>query len=158
MLHISNGPKEPMQLQQDLLKFPPILRRVAQVMAKSEEILNMSQAAEEAGVSANAVRVATFRAKRKGNNFNELLNKICNEKLIAYRPQVIKSLVEEAKKGSAKHQELFFRLCGDLKNEPKVGQNVHNSLTFVLAMPSELPEKIGAAKADPIDSTPDPED
>lgn len=67
----------------------------------------------------------------------------------------MKSLVEEAKKGSAKHQELFFRLCCDLKNEPKVGQNVHNSLTFVLAMPSELPEKIGITKAEQVDITPE---
>jgi hypothetical protein len=154
MLQTSNGSKEPMQFQQDLLKFPPILRRVAHVMAKSEEILNMSQAAEEAGVSANAVRVATFRARRKGNNFNELVNKICNEKLMAYRPQLVNSLIREGLKGSARHIEIFFRLTGDLRSDPKMEQNIHNSLTFILPMPDKLPEQV----AKPVDITPDPEE
>ncbi|MGE5444554.1 MAG: hypothetical protein ACM3SR_08125 [Ignavibacteriales bacterium] len=109
-------------------------------MAKSDEILNISQAAEEAGVSANAVRVATFRARRKGNNFNELVNKICNEKLISYTPRVTKVLVEKALKGSFKHQELFYRLTGALVQD-KIGQNTNiNSLTFVLGMPESIPQ------------------
>lgn len=65
MLHTSHGSKEPVQFQQDLLNFPPELRKLAVFIAQSDEFLSISEYAKRAGLSPSAVPVATFRAKKK---------------------------------------------------------------------------------------------
>lgn len=51
------------------------------------------------------------------------------------------SVVREAQKGSYRHAELYFRLLGDLHQEPKSeGNTTINSLTFVMPMPSSIPQ------------------
>lgn len=157
MLQSSNTSIKSSQFQQDLFKFPPILRRLATFIINCKDFMSISEYCQDAGISWSGVRVATFRSRKKDNDFNELLRKIWNEKLTAYRPQVMNSLVQQALKGSHRHQELYFRLCGDLYSKSKVEQNVHNSLTFILPMPDSLPEKQSITKAELVDITPDPE-
>lgn len=150
MLQTSNNSTKPTQFQQDLLKFPPELRKLAVFIAQSDEFLSISEYAKRAGLSPNAVRVATFRAKKKGNEFNKLLGTLCNEKLIGYKTQVTKVLLEKALEGSYKHLELYYRLLGELKQE-KIDQTTNvNSLTYVVAMPERLPCALKAASTESI--------
>jgi hypothetical protein len=141
MLHTSNNSIKSSQFQQDLLKFPPELRKLAAFIAQSDEFLSISEYAKRAGLSPNAVRVSIFRAKKRGNDFNKLLGTLCNEKLIGYKPQVTKVLLEKALEGSYKHLELYYRVLGELKQEKIDQTNNVNSLTFVVAMPDRLPLK-----------------
>jgi hypothetical protein len=143
---------------EELQKFPPKLRKLALFIAESKEFMSLSKYSKAAGMSPNSTISMICKARRNGNDFNGLLTKICNDKLGAYRPQMMKVLVREGLKGSYRHAELYFRLLGELKETPKTEHNIHNSLTFVLPMPSELPQKLGIPRPEPVDITPDPEE
>lgn len=140
---------------EELQEFPPKLRKLALFIAESKEFMSLSKYSKAAGMSPNSTISMICKARRNGNDFNGLLRKICNDKLGAYRPQVLDSLVREALKGSYRHAELYFRLLGELKTEAKVEQNIHHSLTFVLAMPESIPDKLGISKAESLDVTPE---
>ena len=121
----------------DLSKFPPKLRRLFLYIAKSEETLSLSEYARKAGLSPNAVWVSTFRARQKGNDFNELIDGLCKEKIRAFKPTALRELQKQCKKGNIKALELFFKLSGDLR-EAKVESNTTQSLCFILPMPSTI--------------------
>jgi hypothetical protein len=141
MLQASKSSKKSTQIEEDLRRFPPILRKVALQMVKSDRILNVSQAAREAGLSPKSVKVATYRERKKGNDFDELKNRIAYQKLTSQKPLAYEKLMEGVQKSSHRHLELYFTLIGDLKKEPKSeGNTTTNSLTFVLSMPESIPQ------------------
>lgn len=143
---------------EEIKKYPPTLRRLAIYIVNSSdntsEYKTISQYSKECGLKPDVVRVLMAVSRKKGKDFDSLLRDAYYIKLASYRSKVMKALVREALKGSYRHQDLYFRLMGDLRQEPQIEQNIHNSLTFVLPMPDSLPKKV----AKPIDITPDPED
>ena len=124
---------------EELTKFPLKLRKLALFIAESKDFMSLSKYSKAAGMSPNTTISMICQARRKGNDFNELLNKIYKDKLIVYKPQVMDALVRKAIKGSHRHQELYFRLCGDLKHEPSnIDKSTNTSLTFILQMPQHI--------------------
>jgi hypothetical protein len=150
MLQASNGSTKSTQFQQDLLRFPPKLRKLAQFIAESKEFMSLSKYFKAAGMSPNTTISMICKARKNGNDFNELLREVCKDKLMAYRPQVMQAPGREALKGSQRHQELYFRLCGDLHHE-KIDPNINiKSLTYVLAMPETLNKALKPAPQESI--------
>lgn len=154
-----NGAKESTQFQKDLLKFPPILRKLALQALQADDIYNIKELASQAGISAKDCYHMIYLQRKKGNDFYGFIKDVFRKQLEPYRSRVNKKLIKEVLKGSYRHMELYYRLVGDLRPEPRTGPDtVNNSLTFVLQMPDSLPDKLGTPKAEPLDITPDSEE
>lgn len=153
-----NASKQASQFQEDLHRFPPILRKLALQALQADDIYTIKELASKAGISAKDCYHMIYLQRKKGNDFCDFIRDVFRKQLEPYRSRVNKKLIQEVLKGSYRHMELYYRLVGDLKNEPKIEQNIHHSLTFVLPMPDSLPEKQSIRKAEPLDITPESEE
>jgi len=76
--------------------------------------MTLKEASEATGISYSTIRTQIMRCKKKGNDFNKIVDEHVIEKLRNARPDVYKSLLERAIEGSAAHTKLFAQLTGDL--------------------------------------------
>lgn len=134
---------------EEIKKYPPTLRRLAIYIFNSgdnsSEYKTISQYSKECGLKPDVVRVLIAVSRKKGKDFNNLLRDAYYAKLASYRPKIMKSLVREALGGSHRHQELYFKLIGDLKQDKiEPGTNI-TSLTYVVPMPERLPKALEPA-------------
>lgn len=149
MLHTSNGSTKLTQFQQDLRVYPPILRKLAFFISNSTELMSFPEYCRASGLSYSSIRDAVIKARRRGNEYNDLLANLYSKKLSLQRPIAFKKLMEGIQKGSAKHLEIFFKLTGDIRPEPRNGhETTTNNFCFVLSMPDQIekPKEIEASK------------
>ncbi|MGE5445319.1 MAG: C2H2-type zinc finger protein [Ignavibacteriales bacterium] len=131
---------------EEIKQYPPTLRKLAIHIVNSSddpsEYKTITQYSRECGLKPDVVRTLIAVSRKKGRDFSKLLCKAYYAKLASYRPKVMKSLVREALKGSYRHQQLYFELIGDIQKTTKgIEQNTNaQSLTFVVAMPTSIPE------------------
>jgi hypothetical protein len=135
-----NGSNKSTQFQEELLNFPPRLRKLAFFISKSPEIMSIPEYCQEAGMSYDSIKQGITKSRRKGHDFNSLVNRLVYQKFTSQKPKMYRAVVEEGLKGKYRYVELYFKLCGDLKHEVPPGDTTINSLTFVMAMPDSIPQ------------------
>jgi hypothetical protein len=100
------------------------LRQLGRFMIDSGELMTLKDACKSIGINYNSAKSQIFKCKKKGLDFNGLVDDYVIEKLRYARPQVYKSLRERAISGSLGHQKLFAEIVGDSKNKLEVNHNV----------------------------------
>jgi len=120
--------------------FPPKLRKLGMFIINSGQLMTLKEASDATGISYSTIRTQIMRSKKKGNDFNKLVDEHVIEKLRNARPDVYKSLQERAISGSGFHQKLFSQLVGDYTERQQVDHNVKAKM--VLFSPGKMPEDI----------------
>lgn len=138
-LDTPNGQKAT-QFHEELMQFPPALRKVALQALKADDIYTIQELAEQLQLRVESVYQLIYLQKKKGRDFHKFLSETFRSQLEPYRPKMNKALIKEAQKGSFRHLQLYYQLVGDLRHEPKIeGNNTVNNLCFVLPMPASIP-------------------
>jgi len=121
--------------------FPPKLRKLGMFIINSGQLMTLKEASEATGISYSTIRTQIMRCKKKGNDFNKLVDEHVIEKLRNARPDVYKSLLEGAISGSLGHQKLFSQLVGDYTERQQIDHNVKAKI-MVFSPSSVMPEDI----------------
>jgi hypothetical protein len=124
-----------------LSDFPRKLRQLGRFMIDSGELMTLKEACESIGINYNSAKSQIFKCKKKGLDFNGLVDDYVIEKLRNARPQVYKSLREKAISGSLGHQKLFAEIVGDSKSKVEVNHKV-TGLVHVFGGSTTIPSII----------------
>jgi len=133
----------PLKTDMKIEDFPPKLRKLGMFIINSGQLMTLKEACESTGISYSTIRTQIMRCKKKGNDFNRLVDEHVIEKLRNARPEVYKSLQERAIEGSAAHTKLFSQLVGDLveKQEHKHTHAVIVSSPLSNQVPQDILDK-----------------
>jgi len=126
--------------------FPPKLRKLGMFIINSGQLMTLKEASDATGISYSTIRTQIMRCKKKGNDFNKLVDEHVIEKLRNARPDVYKSLQERAISGSGFHQKLYSQLVGDYKEHHKVDHNIQAKIVVFSPTPGIIPEDIKEKK------------
>jgi len=105
-------------------------------MINSGQLMTLKEASDATGISYSTIRTEIMRCKKKGNDFNKLVDEHVIEKLRNARPDVYKSLQEGAISGSLGHQKLFSQLVGDYTERQQIDHNLKAKI--VVFSPSNI--------------------
>jgi len=123
-----------------LQDFPPKLRKLGMFIINSGQLMTLKEASDATGISYSTIRTQIMRCKKKGNDFNKLVDEHVIEKLRNARPDVYKSLLEGALSGSYNHIKLYSQLVGDYKERQEIDHKVQGKI--VVFSPSRIPDDI----------------
>ncbi len=126
--------------------FPPKLRKLGMFIINSGQLMTLKEASEATGISYSTIRTQIMRCKKKGNDFNKLVDEHVIEKLRNARPDVYKSLQERAISGSYNHQKLFAQLTGDLVERQQVDHNIQAKIV-VFSPGNVIPDDVKEIRA-----------
>ncbi len=129
--------------------FPPKLRKLGLFIINSGQLMTLKEASESTGISYSTIRTQIMRCKKKGNDFNRLVDEHVIEKLRNARPDVYKSLQEGAISGSLGHQKLFSQLVGDYTERQQVDHNIQAKI--VVFSPGKIPQDLVEEYAEQVD-------
>jgi len=110
----------PLKTDMKIEDFPPKLRKLGMFIINSGQLMTLKEACESTGINYSTIRTQIMRCKKKGNDFNKLVDEHVIEKLRNARPEVYKSLQERAIEGSLGHQKLFSQLIGDYTERQQI--------------------------------------
>ncbi len=130
----------PLKTDMKIEDFPPKLRKLGMFIINSGQLMTLKEACESTGINYSTIRTQIMRCKKKGNDFNKLVDEHVIEKLRNTRPEVYKSLQERAIEGSLGHQKLFSQLVGDYTER----QQIEHRHAVIVSSPlsSEIPADI----------------
>ncbi len=130
----------PLKTDMKIEDFPPKLRKLGMFIINSGQLMTLKEACESTGINYSTIRTQIMRCKKKGNDFNKLVDEHVIEKLRNARPEVYKSLQERAIEGSLGHQKLFSQLVGDYTER----QQIEHRHAVIVSSPlsSEVPADI----------------
>jgi len=130
----------PLKTDMKIEDFPPKLRKLGMFIINSGQLMTLKEACESTGINYSTIRTQIMRCKKKGNDFNKLVDEHVIEKLRNARPEVYKSLQERAIEGSLGHQKLFSQLVGDYTER----QQIEHRHAVIVSSPlsSEIPADI----------------
>jgi len=133
-------PKEKSVIAEQLAIYPPKLRKLGRYMIEIGQLITIKKACEAVNVNYDSVRTQMAKCKRKGNDFNALVNSYAIKKLDNYKTEVYNSMSERAISGSYAHQKLFAQLTGDLIERTESTQNIQAKI--MVFSPTTIPEDI----------------
>ncbi|HEX3035330.1 MAG TPA: hypothetical protein VHT73_09380 [Thermodesulfobacteriota bacterium] len=136
-----------------LQSFPPQLRKLALFVARNDTPISLKEACGKLQLNYDSVCVQITKQRKKGKDFNDLLNQQSFEYLKSRVSEVDRTLAEKAISASEtnpKYLELYYRRIGLLKESPLVNID-SRSLTVVVSPPAVIPSTI--AKSLPEAST-----
>jgi len=125
-----------------LSDFPPKLRKLGQFIINSGQLMTLKEACESTGINYQTIRTQILRSKKKGLDFHRLVDDHVIEKLRNARPEVYKSLQDQAISGSLGHQKLFSEIVGDVKNKLEIDHKVTGLFACFSPSPNVMPEDI----------------
>ncbi len=131
----------PLKTDMKIEDFPPKLRKLGMFIINSGQLMTLKEACESTGINYSTIRTQIMRCKKKGNDFNKLVDEHVIEKLRNARPEVYKSLQERAIEGSLGHQKLFSQLVGDYTERQQIDHNVKAKIVVFSPSPI-MPEDI----------------
>ena len=122
--------------------FPPKLRKLGQFIINSGQLMTLKEACESTGINYQTIRTQILRSKKKGLDFHRLVDDHVIEKLRNARPEVYKSLQDQAISGSLGHQKLFSEIVGDRKDKLEIDHKVTGLFACFSPNPNIMPEDI----------------
>jgi len=130
----------PLKTDMKIEDFPPKLRKLGMFIINSGQLMTLKEACESTGINYSTIRTQIMRSKKKGNDFNKLVDERVIEKLRNARPEVYKSLQGRAFEGSLGHQKLFSQLIGDYTER----QQIDHRHAVIVSSPlsSQVPQDI----------------
>ncbi len=122
--------------------FPPKLRNLGRFIINSGQLMTLKEACEATSINYQTVRTQILRSKKKGLDFHRLVDDHVIEKLRNARPEVYKSLQDQAISGSLGHQKLFSEIVGDRKDKLEIDHKVTGLFACFSPNPKVMPEDI----------------
>ncbi|HEX3037281.1 MAG TPA: hypothetical protein VHT73_19525 [Thermodesulfobacteriota bacterium] len=131
-----------------LQSFPPQLRKLALFVVRSDTPISLKEACGKLQLNYDSVCVQITKQRKKGKDFNDLLNQESFEYLRSRVSEVDRSLVSEAISGTHKDRELFYKRTRILKETPLINMD-NRSLTVVVSPSGNVPKSIAATLPEP---------
>jgi len=100
--------------------FPKSLRKLAEYMLNSDEILTVTEAIKKGDFNYDSITTMISREKKKGRDFKRFMNEQMQILLNGQKLRVTKALISGAVKRSHADRKLYFQLTGDLKESPNI--------------------------------------
>ncbi len=139
-------PKEKSVIAEQLAVYPPKLRKLGRYMIEIGQLIPLKEACEAVNVNYNSVRTQMVKCKRKGNDFNALVNSYAIKKLDNYKTEVYNSMRKRAISGSLGHQKLFSQLTGDLVERQQINHNLQAKIV-VFSPGNVIPDDVKEIRA-----------
>jgi len=133
-------PKEKSVIAEQLAVYPPKLRKLGRYMIELGELITIKKACNDMNLNYDSMNTLICRYRRKGKDFNALVNSYAIKKLDNYKTEVYNSMSERAISGSYAHQKLFAQLTGDLVERTESTQNIQAKI--MVFSPTTIPEDI----------------
>lgn len=95
--------------------FPPVLKKLGKHILENDKPISIAQAADDLGLSLQAVYQYIWRSKKKGKDFNKFIQSVSQDYLHANKIGVVRALLDGAVSDSHADRKLYFQLTGDLK-------------------------------------------
>lgn len=124
-----------------LYDFPPKLRELALFLVKNDNPISLKEACTRVRLNYDSICNMIAKSRRKGKDFNDLLNRHSFEYLKSRVSEVDKAMANEAITGTHKDRELFYRRVGILKDSPQISID-NRSITVLAAPPSAIPSDL----------------
>jgi len=123
-------PKEKSVIAEQLAVYPPKLRKLGRYMIEIGELITIKKACNDMNLNYDSMNTLICRYRRKGKDFNALVNSYAIKKLDNYKTEVYDSMTERAISGSLGHQKLYSQLVGDYTERQQVDHNVKTMVTL----------------------------
>jgi transcriptional antiterminator len=119
-------------IQNDLVKvediislkhFPPMLRKIGKYLLKSDHPMTIAHACDELNLNKGTIYTEIYRARKKGNDFQEFIDYHAKSTLHANKLAVYDRLCERAvSDASTSHNDrkTYLQLTGDLKESTNI--------------------------------------
>jgi len=93
-------------------------------MIEIGQLITIKKACNDMNLNYDSMNTLICRYRRKGKDFNALVNSYAIKKLDNYKTEVYDSMSERAISGSLGHQKLFAQLTGDLVEKQQIDHNL----------------------------------
>ncbi len=134
-------PKEKSVIAEQLAVYPPKLRKLGRYMIEIGQLITIKKACNDMNLNYDSMNTLICRYRRKGKDFNALVNSYAIKKLDNYKTEVYNSMSERAISGSYAHQKLFAPLTGDLVERQQIDTNIKAKIV-VFSPGSVIPKDV----------------
>lgn len=124
----------------NLSDFPPSLRKLANYLIENVDYGSIKEACENLNLNTDATYVTIHKCKKRGLDVMDYVSDHWRSGFKKAKPLVRNSLVKGAINGSGKHQELFWKLSGDMVDKTETSVNI--GLQFVFGGGAGIPSDV----------------
>ncbi len=117
-------PKEKSVIAEQLAVYPPKLRKLGRYMIEIGQLITIKKACNDMNLNYDSMNTLICRYRRKGKDFNALVNSYAIKKLDNYKTEVYDSMTKRALSGSLGHQKLYSQLVGDYTERQQINHNL----------------------------------